>query len=1153
MVKGRIVDARELIRQVGQREPLNPYQIAGMVSVIHSRGTGFPAGTVLDVRNPETVLMVLDRTAGEAAPHLIDCTWTDSRLTLFPRFSKNSLDELVYITPFEGRRQAVRENLIPVLYEIPNWLDLVRILSRYSLERDDESLAGHLDRVMEILLSYLFAASVQRFDPQARAEGEYALCRLIESFIASSDEEAFGHYTPFIESGLDFLTHILFLSNANSFERRVIESTGIKSALKKRFRYGIRAPHASGQALDCPAIVTALAQIKPCPKDMIGQLEEAAASDGIPADHPFRNKVLDRINLHTAEELEKRRQIYQQALEHGEDLAESVLSEGIAFIKSVGDRWKAILSSFQEMIETLSFRIQEAFSRILAVQILEVDKPEVKELLIEGLCQIVVRLEKNRKQASKELVYFFATLFLDHAYSSEETAEVVASFTALESLGCTLGRQNYFLMAQELIDHLIGRPLIRPLEVKYSVEDDDTGEPLVLAEDATASRAHVQHIKSLSAIIASNPRIMHRLIPYMIVQIEIGGVRLCDEDLIQYSISSLLRANCSVTHFLIRTFIKALPYSFKDIGPLDTLRLTAASLAKELANRGVKPIGNFLGKLRGDIHWLGSIENFYFSQGIVRYFATGKPEEIADWMPSESLPHLKMDKWCSPEEARGIADLCTRIFADLGISLSDKDSMMALVSLDTAPYRDDPTWPEFSRRMVLDVIELVKGLYTKYFIVREHAAGSTVNDDLEKMDQIIAERRRIKETLLTPDIHEPMPPAATLTEGTEDYVREMDRIKQDQPGTPIVLRAKKAGHAYAQKATYIEERFEAFNRDLRLEALQETLATSINNMHFEKISHENLPQALECLDLLIQGISVNGHSSYYLEQAGRDLRRAAALELTFDKVRDLLRIIKSELDDVHAFYRSRFEEPFDNFLAFCPMDKLPRKLKDLTTLKEIPDTDFFKNYLKTLYVSDLQARDGNLRVLETFLDKVELFLNQRLSESGRKVGWKDQTDRRPSPLYFPSQEEISPCRIGLKASLLRFAENTPPYFVITTDQSLRLRDELVQDADFRDDLSRAVAALGESWGRTLGDPARPALFSVRSGARVSMPGMMTTITNVGINDEIAEGLRATCGPLVCVRLLSALPAGIYASSVRGGKRRISGTDGRKQDSIASHA
>ncbi len=486
-----------------------------------------------------------------------------------------------------------------------------------------------------------------------------------------------------------------------------------------------------------------------------------------------------------------------------------------------------------------------------------------------------------------------------------------------------------------------------------------------------------------------------------------------------------MRANASVTHFLVRTLIKAIPYSFKDIGPLDTLRLTAAGLAKELANRGVKPIGNFLGKLRGDIHWRGSIENFYFCQGIVKYFSEGRPEAIAEWMPAESMPYLGMDKWCSISEAEGIRNLCGRIFEALEIDPSEKDSMMALAFLDTTAYRTDPTWPEFSRRMVLDVIDLAKGLYTKYFIVRQSASGTTAEEDLERLEQIVVDRGKVKENSLTPDIREPLPAPVTLTEGTEDYIREMDRIRKDEPDTPIILRAKKAGHAYAQKATYIEERFEAFNKDLGLEGLQETLASSINNTHFDTITVENLADALTFLDCLVRGVSVNGHSSFYLEQAGRDLSRAGALGLTLDKVRDLVTIIKKEVDDIYVNYRNWFEEPFDNFLSFCPMDQLPRKLKDLTTLKEIPDTDFFKNYLKTLYVSDLQARDGNLRVLETFIDKVELFLNQRLAESGRKVVRKGKAAARSVPFYFPDPEEISPCRIGLKASLLRFARTLP--------------------------------------------------------------------------------------------------------------------------------
>ncbi len=123
---------------------------------------------------------------------------------------------------------------------------------------------------------------------------------------------------------------------------------------------------------------------------------------------------------------------------------------------------------------------------------------------------------------------------LDRAYESADVKEVASSLRAVEELGITLGTAGYFLMAQELIDHLVRRPLIQPRSSKFTIEDDDTGEPLVLAEETDANQAHVEHIKTIISIIASNPRIMHRLIPYLIVQIEIGRTRLCDEDLIQY-------------------------------------------------------------------------------------------------------------------------------------------------------------------------------------------------------------------------------------------------------------------------------------------------------------------------------------------------------------------------------------------------------------------------------------------------------------------------------------------------------------------------------------------------------------------------------------------------------------------------------------------
>ena len=46
----------------------------------------------------------------------------------------------------------------------------------------------------------------------------------------------------------------------------------------------------------------------------------------------------------------------------------------------------------------------------------------------------------------------------------------------------------------------------------------------------------------------------------------------------------------------------------------------------------------------------------------------------------------------------------------------------------------------------------------------------------------------------------------------------------------------------------------------------------------------------------------------------------------------------------------------------------------------------------------------------------------------------------------------------------------------------------------------------ESLGKRLGDPENPLLVSVRSGARVSMPGMMDTILNLGLNEDVVRAL-----------------------------------------------
>jgi pyruvate,orthophosphate dikinase len=65
--------------------------------------------------------------------------------------------------------------------------------------------------------------------------------------------------------------------------------------------------------------------------------------------------------------------------------------------------------------------------------------------------------------------------------------------------------------------------------------------------------------------------------------------------------------------------------------------------------------------------------------------------------------------------------------------------------------------------------------------------------------------------------------------------------------------------------------------------------------------------------------------------------------------------------------------------------------------------------------------------------------------------------------------------------------------------------------ELKAEVDAAVAQIGRIAGGTLGDPARPLLLSVRSGARVSMPGMMDTVLNLGLNAQTTEGLAKLTG------------------------------------------
>src|SRR5688572_5447990 len=124
---------------------------------------------------------------------------------------------------------------------------------------------------------------------------------------------------------------------------------------------------------------------------------------------------------------------------------------------------------------------------------------------------------------------------------------------------------------------------------------------------------------------------------------------------------------------------------------------------------------------------------------------------------------------------------------------------------------------------------------------------------------------------------------------------------------------------------------------------------------------------------------------------------------------------------------------------------------------------------------------------------------------------------RPGKLVYDFEEGNKEMKYLLGGKGANLAEMTnlglpvPPGFTITTEVCGLFFAKGGWPEGLQGEVDTALALLEQRVGKKFGDPERPLLVSVRSGAAVSMPGMMDTILNLGLNDITVEGLARASG------------------------------------------
>jgi pyruvate,orthophosphate dikinase len=173
------------------------------------------------------------------------------------------------------------------------------------------------------------------------------------------------------------------------------------------------------------------------------------------------------------------------------------------------------------------------------------------------------------------------------------------------------------------------------------------------------------------------------------------------------------------------------------------------------------------------------------------------------------------------------------------------------------------------------------------------------------------------------------------------------------------------------------------------------------------------------------------------------------------------------------------------------------------------------------FLRDLIARTFGLQYFDHFIASILTTLatqREELSIHDLDLLLSYDPGRTVSHIYRPNNETHDSIYMGSKghilANLHSMGIKVPPGFVITTEY-FRCRPVIENfwqsREDFFERVMEMVAQAEIETGRKFGNPANPLLFSVRSGSAVSMPGMMITFLNVGINEQIVEGLIAQTG------------------------------------------
>jgi pyruvate,orthophosphate dikinase len=605
---------------------------------------------------------------------------------------------------------------------------------------------------------------------------------------------------------------------------------------------------------------------------------------------------------------------------------------------------------------------------------------------------------------------------------------------------------------------------------------------------------HIVNVRSWLEIVAMKPRWTKRLLSALIINLRLGGIFVRDTDLLQKDISGLLNSKIAPAYNLVKQLLRLFPVYFREIGAEGELR-DISTRVDEISFRNDKLIYF----LRKQCHVESNSLLVPFIEDIFRFWYTGSKEWVKKHVPGEVFDQIET----GGEYFDGLHVIFQKIFGDEGI---EPEALLAWdKSRAQKEVRRIKGITDKDRERTCLMIRLYQLIHKKYYTEHVDLLRDLEASTLFSLSSLKALKRDMRKKNYYAALSVILDFLAVLKE----------RILSPEKSTGfenIYYKRHIAAGIPSMYGTYQERKFEAVGLSLRLESLATTLFEQlIQPLNLKFITKSTLIRIHAYLWLYVRALELEGISTEGLVSKMKYITSALLIrQFSIDQYIDIFQFIEKGIQNV-----------IRDYYIDAHRSNLPAIIKQIIEEEGNGTADMSEEiiyqYSENFYRSVISSAFG-LQVLDNLINGVINTLSAELekfkdSKHILNLVMAYNPDLTISSIYRPNKKTDNQILIGNKGYFLKqlasFGFPVPQGFIISTEV-FRSYDAVVGYKYMFKDLSlrifNEVKELERVTGKRYGDPENPLLISVRSGATVSLPGMMHSFLNVGINEAIAEGL-----------------------------------------------